>query len=143
MQKAPTGTWFLEEEIQQAQYINRVHQAALPGNVKDFLKTIAGIATWRKKGSPDQSYVPCYATQDTIEIYMSRSRDYVTRAKKKAEKLGWIYVEKNQGQSDWIWPLIGQEDPDFRQKSKRVKPDTWIPRIQPVISPDLQGLPNK
>lgn len=66
----------------------------------------------------------------------------MTKAKKKAEKLGWIYVEKNQGQSDWIWPLLGEDDPEFRQKSKRVKPEAWTPRIQPVISPAMQGLPN-
>jgi hypothetical protein len=142
MEKAPTGTWFVDEEIQQAQYINKVHQAAIPGHVKDYLKTIAGVATWRKKGKPSESYVPCYATQDTIQIYMSRCRDYVTKAKKKAEELGWIYVEKNKGQSDWIWPLVGREDPDFKQKEKRVKPDDWTPKIPPVIHPGMQGLSN-
>lgn len=142
MQKAPIGTWFVDEEIQQAQYINKVHQAAIPGNVKDFLKTIAGVATWRKSGKPRESYVPCYASQDTIQIYMSRSRDYVTKAKKKAQELGWIYVEEHKNQSHWIWPLLGEDDPAFKKKEKRVKPDEWTPKIQPLIHPGMQGLPN-
>jgi hypothetical protein len=73
---------------------------------------------------------------------MSRSRDYVTKAKKKAQELGWIYVEENNNQSHWIWPVIGSDDPAFKKKEKRVKPDEWIPRIQPVIHPGMQDLPN-
>ena len=143
MRKAPKGTWFIDEEIQQAQYINKIHEAVLPGQVKDFLKTIAGVATWRKTNNPEGSYVPCYASEDTLAAYLGRGGDYVTKWKKKAEELGWIYVVHNYPHSDWIWPLIGEDDPTMEKREPRDKSANWRPKIKPVIQRAEQDIPNK
>jgi hypothetical protein len=114
-------TWFVAKEIQQAQFMNKVNQALLPPQVKDFLRYIASKATWDNRTRPKDAYTACYASQDTIEIQMNRSRDFVTRAKKKALELGWIMVEKTEGSSDQIYPRLGKDDPTVKIKVKRVR----------------------
>ena len=66
--------WFIDKRIQQAQFMNKVNQATLSGPVKDFLRYIASKVTWKHTTQPSKSYTPCYASQDTIEIQMGRSR---------------------------------------------------------------------
>ena len=144
MKKAPEGVWYIEEDVQQAQYINIVHNAALSGPVKDFLKTIAGVATWRKAGQASGSYVPCFANQKTLQSYMGRKKDYVTKSKKKAEKLGWIKVVHNPPFSDWIWPKIGIDDPEVLKKreSERDSEIDSLDLTDALIRPEMQDLPN-
>ena len=113
--------WFVAKEIQQAQFMNKVNQALLPGPVKDFLRYIASKATWDNKTRPLDAYTACYASQDTIQIQMNRSRDYVSKAKKKALALGWIVVLKTEGSSDQIFPRIGNDDPSVKVRVKRVR----------------------
>lgn len=112
------GKWFVSKEIQQAQYLNKVNEAWIPGQVKDLCRYIGSKATW-KHTDATKSYTPCYATQDTIEIQMGRSRKYVTAAKKKALELGWIQVLKREDSSDLIFPRIGENDPNVKQRVKR------------------------
>jgi hypothetical protein len=121
--------WFVDKRIQQAQFMNKVNQARLPGPVKDFLRYIASKATWKHTKNPEKSYTPCYASQDTIEIQMGRSRDYVTKAKQEAIELGWIQVDKSKS-SDQIYPVIGMDDPTIKVKVKR---ERWIREdIKPI-----------
>lgn len=121
--------WFIDKRIQQAQFMNKVNQATLPGPVKDFLRYIASKVTWRHTTEPKKSYEPCYASQDTIEIQMGRSKDYVTKAKKEAIALGWVQVDKSKS-SDRIYPVIGVNDPTVKVKVKR---ERWIREdIKPI-----------
>ncbi len=113
--------WFVDKSIQQAQFMNKVNQALLPGQVKDFLRYIASKATWDNKTRPKDAYTACYASQDTIQIQMNRSKDYVTKAKKRALELGWIMVEKTEGSSDQIYPRIGSDDPTVKVRVKRIR----------------------
>ena len=113
--------WFVDKEIQQAQFMNKVNQALLAGPVKDFLRYIASKATWDNKKRPHDAYTACYASQDTIQIQMNRSRDYVSKAKKRALELGWIVVLKTEGSSDQIFPRIGKDDPSVKVRVKRVR----------------------
>jgi len=113
--------WFVDTSIQQAQFMNKVNQAILPGQVKDFLRYIASKATWDNKTKRENAYTACYASQDTIQIQMNRSRDYVSKAKKRALELGWIMVEKTEGSSDQIYPRIGENDPTVKVRVKRVR----------------------
>lgn len=123
MEATSKKDWFVDTKIQQAQYMNKVNSALLPGQVKDFLRYIASKATWDNKTSPEKAYSACYAAQDTIEIQMGRSRDYVTKAKQKALEFGWIVVMKTDGSSDQIFPRIGVNDPAVKVKEKRVR---WL-----------------
>ena len=113
--------WFVDKSIQQAQYMNKVNEAWIPFNVKDFCRYIASKATWRHS-DPKKAYYPCFATHDTIEIQMNRSRDYVRDAKKRALELGWIQVLHRAGTSDLIWPRIGVEDEQVIRKKRR---ESW------------------
>jgi hypothetical protein len=114
--------WYVDKEIQQAQYLNKVNEALIPGQVKDFCRYIASKATWRHTSGKDKSYKPCWATQDTIEIQMGRSRKYVSQVKKVALELGWIQVLGRPGTSDLIWPRIGNNDPSIKSRTKR---ESW------------------
>ena len=94
MERAPQGRWYVDREIQQAQYLNKVNQACLPPEVKEFLHVIASVATWlkidKKTGEVrPESYTPCYASQDTLQIYMNRCGSYITKAKKLAVEHVW------------------------------------------------------
>ena len=122
--------WFVDKEIQQAQYMNIVNKALLPGPVKDFLRYIASKATWRHTQEPKKSYTPCYASQDTIEIQMGRWSEYVTGAKKQALALGWIRVRVTEHGNHEIFPAIGINDPSVKD---RVKRERWL-----EISTDLE-----
>jgi hypothetical protein len=113
--------WFVEKTIQQAQYMNKVNEAWIPHNVKDFCRYIASKATWRHTDAK-KAYYPCFATHDTMEIQMNRSRDYVSDAKKKALELGWVQVLHRAGTSDLVWPRIGVEDEEIKRKKKR---ESW------------------
>lgn len=127
MQQKP---WFIDKSIQQARYMNIVNAAWLPSQVKDLCRYIASKATWNHSKSKDKSYTGCYATHDTIEIEMNRSKDFVRKAKKKALELGWIQVLERPGTSDLIFPVIGEDDPSI---NRRVKRDKWIrDDIQPI-----------
>lgn len=114
--------WYVDKTIQQAQYLNKVNESLLPGQVKDFCRYIASKATWKHTSGMEKSYKPCWATQDTIEIQMGRSRKYVTQAKKAALELGWIQVLGRPGTSDLIWPRIGDDDLTIKVRTKR---DSW------------------
>jgi len=141
LEKAPSGIWYIDTEIQQAQYLNILNKASLEPEVKEFLRVIASIATWRKidkrtgKLLPE-SYTPSYASNDFLAIAMSRSPSYVQKAKAKAQQLGWInYSHSPQYMcSDWIWPVVGENDPTFKQHVIREKPRVMIGRkdIKPV-----------
>lgn len=143
LEKAPSGIWYVDYEIQQAQYMNILNTACLEPDVKEFLRVVASIATWRKtdkytgKELPE-SYTPCYASNDYLAISMSRSPSYVQAAKKKAEQLGWIIYSHSPEHmsSDWIWPVVGKQDPSFKQHVKREKPRVIIGRddIKPISS---------
>lgn len=111
--------WFMDKHIQQAQYMNHINSAVIPYQVKDFCRYIASKTSWDHTKDKSKSYKPCYATQDTIEIQMNRSRDYVTEAKKAALELGWVQVMHRPGTSDLIWPCIGLDDPSMVSKQKR------------------------
>ena len=113
--------WFVDKKTQQAQYMNKVNEAWIPYNVKDFCRYIASKATWGHS-DPRKAYHPCFATHDTIEIQMNRSRDFVRDAKRKALDLGWIQVLHRAGTSDLIWPRIGDEDETVKRKRKR---ESW------------------
>lgn len=120
--------WFIDKRIQQAQFMNKVNAATLPGQVKDFLRYIASKVTW-KHTDAKKSYSPCYASQDTIQTQMGRSKDYVTKAKKDAIRLGWIQVDKSRS-SDRIFPVIGVNDPSIKPKEKR---ERWLREdIKPI-----------
>lgn len=121
MEKQTNKPWFIDKSIQQAQYMNYVNQALISGQVKDFCRYVASKATWSHTKDLNKSYDPCFASQDTIEIQMGRSRDYVSEAKKNALELGWIQVKHRHGSSDLIWPRIGENDPSIKQKFKREK----------------------
>jgi hypothetical protein len=112
--------WFIPKSIQQAQYLNLVNAAWIPHEVKDLCRYVASKATWKHTKNEEKSYTPCYATHDTIEIQMARSKDYIAKAKKKALDLGWIQVRHRAGTSDQIWPVIGVDDPDVMPRVKRV-----------------------
>jgi hypothetical protein len=114
--------WFIKKSIQQAQWMNMVNAAWIPHDVKDLCRYVASKATWEHTKKPENSYTPCYATHDTIEIQMNRSTDYVAKAKKKALELGWIQVRHRAGTSDQIWPVIGEDDPDIKQRKRR---ESW------------------
>lgn len=114
--------WFIDKSVQQAQYLNAVNAASIPCQVKDLCRYIASKATWKHSKGEKHSYKPCYASQDTIEIQMGRSRKYITQAKKKAIELGWIQVLHRPGTSDYIYPTIGENDPMITRKRKR---DYW------------------
>ena len=116
------GKWFVDKKIQQAQYMNRVNEAWIPHEVKDFCRYVASKATWNHSKNPEKSYYPCYATFDTIEIQMNRSTGYISKAKRMALELGWIQVMHRSGTSDLIWPRIGEDDPSIRRKTRR---ETW------------------
>jgi len=120
--------WFIEKTIQQAQYMNMVNKAAIPGQAKDFCRYIASKCTWDHKRPGVKKYQPCFATQDTIEIQMGRSTDYVTKAKKLAIYYGWVQVKHRSHTSDQIWPSIGLEDEKIAEKNERVKRDSseWV-----------------
>ena len=124
MTKQEGEHWFIDKSIQQAQYMNMVNQAAIPGQVKDFCRYIASKATWDHKKPDVKKYQPCYATQDTIEIQMGRSTQYVTDAKKAAIHYGWVQVLHRSHTSDQIWPSIGMDDPEIARKNERVKRDS-------------------
>lgn len=113
--------WFVSKSIQQAQYMNKVNSALIPGKVKDFLRYIASKATWKHTTKPSKSYTPCFASQDTIEIQMGRSRDYVTTAKKMAIELDWIVVMEIDGYRHEIYPAIGKDDLSIKRREKRVR----------------------
>jgi hypothetical protein len=102
--------------------MNKVNEAWIPCQVKDLCRYIASKATWKHTDGETKSYKPCWATGDTIEIQMGRSRKFVTDAKKQALALGWIQVLHREGTSDLIWPRIGEEDPTIK---RRVKRDNW------------------
>ena len=114
--------WFIDKTVQQAQYLNVVNNALIPCQVKDLCRYIASKATWKHTKGEKHSYKPCYASQDTIEIQMGRSRKYITQAKKKAIELGWLQVLHRPGTSDYIFPRIGEVDPTLVPKRKR---DYW------------------
>ena len=114
--------WYIDKSIQQAQYMNKVNEAQLPPEVKDFCRYIASKATWRHTTKPDKSYYPCYATHDAIEYEMNRSRHFVSTSKKQALELGWIQVLHRPGTSDLIWPRIGIDDPTVKPKVRR---ESW------------------
>jgi len=122
------GDWFLDKSIQQAQYLNKVNQAAIPYLAKDFCRYIASKCTWDHKKPGVKKYQPCYATQDTIEIQMDRSTQYVTDAKKAAVKYGWVMVKKRSGTSDQIYPAIGLEDDEIAKKNEAKKRENskWL-----------------
>ena len=150
LEKAPSGIWYIDQKTQQAQYLNILNKACLEPDVKEFLRVIASIATWRKTDSKTgetlpESYTPCYASNDTLAIAMSRSPSYVQKAKAKAQELGWIkYSHSPQHMSsDWIWPVVGEEDPNFKQHVKREKPRVMIGKddIKPISTP-IQYVPN-
>ena len=111
--------WFVPKTIQQAQYMNKVNQATIPGQVKDFCRYVASKATWKHTTKPENSYYPCYATHDTIEIEMGRSTQYVSDAKKMALQLGWAQVLHRPGTSDLIWPALGVDDESIPKREKR------------------------
>lgn len=120
--------WFLDKSIQQAQYMNKVNQAAIPYLAKDFCRYIASKCTWDHKKPGVKKYQPCYATQDTVEIQMDRSTQYVTDAKKEAVKYGWVRVKKRRGTSDQIYPAIGLEDERIAKKNEAKKRENskWL-----------------
>ena len=123
--------WFVDKQIQHAQYVNLVNSASIPGQAKDFLRYIASKATWNKPNDPKNSYKPCYASHDTIEIQMGRCRDYVQKAKKQAENLGWIQVDDATGPSHHIYPVVGRNDPAIIRKVKR---PNWVNKdIKPIL----------
>jgi hypothetical protein len=123
-------SWFIDKSIQQAQYMNMVNVAVVPSQVKDFCRYIASKATWNHTKHAARSYSGCFATHDTIEIEMNRSKDFVQKAKKKAVELGWIQVLQRPGTSDLIFPVVGEDDPAI---NKRVKRDRWLREdIKPV-----------
>lgn len=129
MQNLIHGPWFIDDlSIQQAQYMNMVNAAAIPGQAKDFCRYIASKCTWDHKRPKEKKYQPCYATQDTIEIQMGRCTQYVTDAKKAAIKFGWVIVKHRKGTSDQIFPAIGLEDDEIAKKNERVKRDNseWV-----------------
>lgn len=134
--------WFIPKSIQQAQYMNMVNQAAIPGQVKDFCRYIASKATWDHKKPGAKKYQPCYATQDTIQIQMGRSKDYVTKAKEQAIYYGWVVVRHRSHTSDQIWPSIGVEVEEIAKKneSKRRDSSEWVrSELFPDGHPDIQG----
>ena len=121
--------WFVDKKIQQAQYMNKINEAWIPYNVKDFCRYIASKATWGHSNK-QKAYYPCFATHDTIEIQMNRSRDYVRDAKRRAIELGWVQVLHRAGTSDLIWPCIGVEDEQLERKQRR---ESWARRdLTPV-----------
>jgi hypothetical protein len=123
--------WFVDKTIQQAQYMNVVNSAVLPGQVKDFLRYIASKATWNKPKDKDGSYGPCWASHDMMQIQMGRSSDYVSKAKQQAKELGWIQIDDSSGPSHHIYPVIGRNDPSITPKVKR---PNWVNKdIKPVI----------
>lgn len=123
-------SWFIDRSIQQAQYMNLVNAAFLPSQVKDFCRYIASKATWNNTKNKSRSYTGCFATHDTIEIEMNRSKDFVQKAKKKAVELGWIQVLQRPGTSDLIFPVVGVDDPEVPRREKR---DSWMREdIKPV-----------
>lgn len=123
-------SWFIDKSIQQAQYMNMVNVAVVPSQVKDLCRYIASKATWNHTKNTAKSYSACFATHDTIEIEMNRSKDFVQKAKKKAVELGWIQVLQRPGTSDLIFPVVGEDDPTI---NKRVKRDSWLREdIKPV-----------
>lgn len=121
METATKKDWFVDTKIQQAQYMNKVNSALLPGQVKDFLRYVASKATWDNKTRPKDAFTACYASQDTIQIQMNRSKDYVTKAKKASIALGWVVVLKTEGSSDQIFPRIGADDPSVKVREKRIR----------------------
>jgi hypothetical protein len=134
--------WFIDKSIQQAQYMNMVNAAAIPGQAKDFCRYIASKATWNHTKPGVKKYQPCYSTQDTIEIQMGRSSDYVTNAKQKAIHYGWVVVKHRSHTSDQIWPSIGVEDDEIAKKNKKMKRDSseWVrSELFPDGHPDMQG----
>jgi len=120
--------WFVPENIQQAQWMNLVNNAAIPGQAKEFCRYIASKATWNHSKRDTKKYQPCYATQDTIEIQMGRSTDYVTKAKQAAVYYGWVIVKHRPGTSDYIYPAIGLENEELRVKYDAKKRDSsqWV-----------------
>jgi len=120
--KSKKDNWYIDKSIQQAQYMNKLNEAWIPCQVKDLCRYIASKATWNHTKANVKSYQPTYVTQDTIEIQMNRSRNYVTAAKKKALELGWIQVLSRRGTSDLIWPTIGVDDPRIQP---RVRREVW------------------
>lgn len=124
-------TWFIDENIQMAQFMNEVNNASLKPQVKDFLRYVATKATWRHS-SGEKSFSPCFASQDTIEIQMNRSRNFITKAKKEALRFGWIMVHKTEGSSDLIFPRIGIDDPSITKKIKRQR---W----EGIADPKVEG----
>ena len=151
MEKAPSGKWFIEDHIQQAQYLNLVNKACLEPEVKEFVRVIASVATWnkidKKTGKRDEtSYTPSFASNDFLAIAMSRSPSTVQKAKKKALELGWIVYEHSPTHmaSDWIWPVVGEDDPNFKPHVKREKPREFRGRdgITPISTP-AQHISNK
>jgi len=111
--------WFVDKNIQQAQYLNEVNSALIPGQVKDLCRYIASKSTWNHTKRSEDSYKPCWATHDTIEIQMGRSRNYVSTAKERALELGWIQVLHRPKTSDLIWPAIGINDPSIKPRQRR------------------------
>ena len=124
----PEQVWFLDKSIQQAQYLNKVNQAAIPYLAKDFCRYIASKCTWDHTKPDVKKYQPCYATQDTIEIQMDRCTQYVTDAKKEAVKYGWVIVQHRKGTSDYIYPAIGLESDEIAKKNEAKKRDSskWM-----------------
>lgn len=120
--KSEKDRWYIDKKIQQAQYMNKVNEAWIPHQVKDLCRYIASKATWNHTKPGVKSYQATYVSQDTIEIQMNRSRNYVTAAKKKALELGWIQVLSREGSSDLIWPTIGIDDPTIEP---RVRREVW------------------
>ncbi len=122
--------WYLQPEIQQAQYLNIVNNAVIPHFVKDYLRYIASKCSWAGTKDPSRSYSGCYARQDLQEIHMDRSSDYVAKAKRKALELKWIQVKKRLGTSDEIFPTIGIDDPTMEIKKPR---EFWVRTdVQPL-----------
>lgn len=119
MQEDNKDVWYVDKKIQQAQYMNKVNEALIPGQVKDLCRYIASKATWNHTKPNVKSYQPTFVSHDTIEIQMGRGRNYVAAAKKKALELGWIQVKKVAGSSDRIYPRIGTNDPTIKPRTKR------------------------
>lgn len=110
--------------------MNLVNAAVLPGQAKDFLRYIASKATWNKPDKKDDSYKPCWASHDTMQIQMGRSSDYVSKAKAQAKALGWIQIDDASGPSHRIYPVIGRNDPSITPKVKR---PNWVNKdIEPL-----------
>ncbi len=106
----------------------------IPCQVKDLCRYIASKATWNHTDPSVKSYQPCWASQDTIEIQMGRSKKFVTAAKKKALELGWIQVLHREGKSDYIYPCIGRNDPNVKVKEKR---ERWAREDIDPIDPEI------